>query len=120
MLSYASGVQLLERNLKTRMIPIGTVAYRKHVVETRKISPEQPELPAHVNIAKDGSATRILGAWLGNAIDQISVWTPTLEKIKKSLDNWRKSFPTLEGKKRIIQMTVAVQYKVCQKRLRNV
>jgi hypothetical protein len=49
---------------KTRMIPIGTVAYRKHVVETRKISPEQPELPAHVNIAKDGSATICLDVFL--------------------------------------------------------
>ena len=65
---------------KTQIIP---VAYREKVVETRRISTDQPPLPDHVHIAKDGTATRILGAWLGNAVDQISVWTPTIEKLRE-------------------------------------
>ncbi|KAJ6554633.1 hypothetical protein B0H19DRAFT_845166, partial [Mycena capillaripes] len=92
---------------KTQIIPVGSPTYRKSVIETRKISAEQPALPEHINIAPDGTATRILGAWLGNLVNQVSVWTPTMEKITKRLNHWRKSFPTLEGKVKIIQMTVA-------------
>lgn len=86
---------------------MGTTEYRKTVFETRKISADQPALPEHIAITQDGKATRILGAWLGNTVDQISVWTPTVEKIKGKLKQWSKSFPTIEGKTKIVQMTVA-------------
>jgi hypothetical protein len=73
---------------KTRIIPVGTSTYRKLVNETRKISVDQPALPEHINIAPYGKATRISGAWLGNGVNQLSVWTPTVEKIKKNSSHW--------------------------------
>jgi ribonuclease HI len=92
---------------KTEIIPIGTVEYRQELALTRKLSPNHDSISESIHITKDGEPTRILGAWIGNKVNQQGVWTKVLDKIDKSLKQWAKSHPTLEGKRLIIQMTVA-------------
>ncbi|EPS97653.1 hypothetical protein FOMPIDRAFT_23211, partial [Fomitopsis schrenkii] len=93
---------------KTEVIPIGSPEYRQRVVQTRRIEPDQnrdsDHIPHSVNIAIEGTAVRILGAWIGNGVEQAAVWTPTLQKIRLFLDRWGKCRPTYTGKRHIAQM----------------
>ncbi|KAG2088264.1 uncharacterized protein F5147DRAFT_559989, partial [Suillus discolor] len=59
-----------------------------------------------IEIAPDGKATRILGAWIGNGVDEQAVWSPILEKIEKVLQCWEKWHPSIEGRKIIIERTI--------------
>jgi len=61
---------------------------------------------SHWSYTNDGTPTRILGAYVGNGISQLAVWTPVLEKIDAKLKQWRKSHPTQDGKRLIINMVV--------------
>ena len=49
---------------------------------------------------------RVLGTWIGNAMDATAPWEPILDKIKKALDHYNKGFPTLKERKMIIQIIV--------------
>ncbi|EPS92624.1 hypothetical protein FOMPIDRAFT_23487, partial [Fomitopsis schrenkii] len=93
---------------KTEIIPIGSPTYRQRVIHTRHIEPDRTSddtrIPDSVNIATDGSAVRILGAWIGNGAEQATIWTPTLQKIRSFLERWGKCRPTLTGKRHIAQM----------------
>ncbi|KAI0685470.1 hypothetical protein C8T65DRAFT_546944, partial [Cerioporus squamosus] len=62
--------------------------------------------PAHVNIAGDGEPVRILGAFIGNGVEQCEVWTPTLAKLEGVLDRWKQGISTLEGRRHVVQMFV--------------
>ncbi|EPT02325.1 hypothetical protein FOMPIDRAFT_24666, partial [Fomitopsis schrenkii] len=91
---------------KTEVIPVGRPAYREWVNETRRINPlaDDDAIPNTVHIAKDGEATRILGAWIGNRTDQVAIWAPTIQKIKLFIKRWGRCHPSLTGKKHIVQM----------------
>jgi len=91
---------------KTVVLPTGTPEYRRAVSETRKLSQGGTPIPEEIQIANDGTPVRVLGAYVGNNIDQIAVWTPTLEKITARLQQWNKSHPTQDGKRLIIGMVV--------------
>lgn len=91
---------------KTEIIPIGTKEYREHILTTRKISKAQECIPENIDLAKEGKATRILGAWIGNCTDEQAIWSPILDKIENSLQRWEKWHPTIEGCKIIIQCTI--------------
>ena len=91
---------------KTEIIPIGTETHRGRLTQTRQIHPDDPPLPPGINIAMDGNATRVLGAWIGNKIEEAQPWSPTVDKIKETLDRWVHSKPTLDAKCLIIQMVV--------------
>ncbi|KAF6760826.1 hypothetical protein DFP72DRAFT_804563 [Ephemerocybe angulata] len=91
---------------KTEIIPIGDAEYRKEVISTRKSRDDSSQIPDSIHIAKDGEPVRALGAFVGNNIENGSVWTPTIEKIEASLKRWAKSFPTLDGKRLIVNMEV--------------
>jgi hypothetical protein len=65
---------------KTEIIPIGQQEFRNNVIQTRKLNPDQPPIPNEIHIAQDGEPVRILGAWMGNKLNNASIWTPTLEK----------------------------------------
>ncbi|KIK33609.1 hypothetical protein CY34DRAFT_27015 [Suillus luteus UH-Slu-Lm8-n1] len=91
---------------KTEIIPIGTREYRNSVVSSRRIHPSQEPLPTNINIADEGKATRILGAWIGNGIEEHAIWSPILEKIEKALQRWEKWHPTIEGRKIVIERTI--------------
>jgi hypothetical protein len=64
------------------------------------------KIPPNVHIAKEGEPVRALGAFIGNGVDDDSVWTPTLDKIEEVLKRWAKSHPTFEGKRLIVNMEV--------------
>ena len=91
---------------KTEIIPIGTSEYRAKVIETRCTTDMSEEIPNHIHISKDGEPVRILGAWVGNKIDNTNIWSSQLEKIDRTLERWERSNPTIEGRKLIIQMVV--------------
>ena len=59
-----------------------------------------------IHISGDGEPMRILGAWVGNNVDQATVWSPVIDKIRNNLAHWDKSHPTIFGKRLIVQMIV--------------
>ena len=92
---------------KTEIIPIGTEIHRSTIVRTRKINPhnENP-LNDRIRIADDGQATRSLGAWIGNHVNDLTPWEPILDKIHHGLERWRKTRPTLQGRRLVIQTII--------------
>ncbi|KAM5543385.1 hypothetical protein V8D89_002970, partial [Ganoderma adspersum] len=91
---------------KTEIIPIGTVEFRENMARTYRLTGAWNNYPRGVHMAGEGNAIRILGAWLGNNIDQPEVWSRTLAKITTVLERWKASHPTIEGKKHVVQMIV--------------
>ena len=89
---------------KTEVIPIGTEEYRRRLVETRQIGETDEAIPASIHIAQDGDATRLLGAWIGNNVNPEEPWRKIVETIKKDFRRWEARYPTLEGKRHIVQM----------------
>ena len=89
---------------KTEVIPTGTKTHRQRVLATRCVNPTDPPLPPEVRIAEDGSAVRILGAWIGNETRAITPWEPILDKVRSALQRWGKGHPTLDAKRHIVQM----------------
>ncbi|KAF6762489.1 hypothetical protein DFP72DRAFT_782854, partial [Ephemerocybe angulata] len=85
---------------KTELVPVGTPDYREGVVTTRQGRPGELEsaLPNGVHIARDGEAVRVLGAHVGNDIDQGAVWAPIMQTLEKKVDYWLRSNPSLEGR----------------------
>jgi hypothetical protein len=91
---------------KTEVTPVGSENYRNSVITTRCLHSSQEPLATNIHIANDKEPVRTLGAWIGNNIDQASVWSTTLDKIRAALAQWDKSHPTLFGRRLIIQMIV--------------
>ena len=91
---------------KTEIIPVGTEEYRRNLIETRRTHPDSPQIPPNVKIAREGQPVRILGAWIGNGVDQGTPWTPTIEKIATALKKWEANHPTMEGRRLISQMII--------------
>ena len=89
---------------KTEIIPIGSTEYRRKLVETRRINDGGETVPTSIHIARDRDATRILGAWVGNELNPEEPWKKIVETIKKDFKRWETRYPTLEGKRLIVQM----------------
>ncbi|EPT02407.1 hypothetical protein FOMPIDRAFT_25517, partial [Fomitopsis schrenkii] len=92
---------------KTEVIPVGTKEYRREVIRSRRINPygdDDDLIEDTIRIAPDGEPTRILGAWIGNKVDQVAIWTPTIQKIRAFVERWMKCRPTMTGKRHIAQM----------------
>ncbi|KAF5342495.1 hypothetical protein D9611_001696 [Ephemerocybe angulata] len=85
---------------KTEIVPVGAEEYRAQVAQTRLGRPGEPEsqLPDGVHIARDGEPVRVLGAHVGNKIDQMAIWAPILDTLEKKVSYWLKSNPSLEGR----------------------
>lgn len=92
--------------MKTEIIPIGSPGYREKVISTRVYNEVAAPIDASVHIAKDREPVRLLGAWIGNDVDDAAVWSKNLDKIREALERWQKSNPTMMGKRHIINMTV--------------
>jgi len=92
---------------KTEIIPIGREEHRRHTMTTRTLSPrDQRRLPENIRIAKDGNVIRMLSAWIGNKIEDLTPWEPIIDKINTKLERWKRSHPSLNGRKIIMQMIV--------------
>ncbi|KAJ3847087.1 hypothetical protein EV368DRAFT_76847 [Lentinula lateritia] len=92
---------------KTEIIPIGTPEHREIMRQHQFMNGlDGTQIPQHIKIAQEGEAIHSLGALIGNGICQVEPWTKVLEKIDKSLDQWDRSKPTLEGQRLIISMII--------------
>ncbi|KAI0705071.1 hypothetical protein C8T65DRAFT_556394, partial [Cerioporus squamosus] len=91
---------------KTELLPLGPKAYRDKVVATRCLHDGGVPIPLDVRIVPDGTAMRLLGAWVGNKICQKSVWSPLLKKVEENLLKWDKRRPTLKGKRLVVGLEV--------------
>ncbi|RPD58236.1 hypothetical protein L226DRAFT_446375, partial [Lentinus tigrinus ALCF2SS1-7] len=98
---------------KTKIIPIGSLEYRKTVAETYRETGAWENFPANVHVAQDGEPVRILGAFFGNNVNQIDVWSTVLTKmvamrqpLMKAIERWRTGRTTVMGKKHVVQMVV--------------
>ncbi|KAF5388106.1 hypothetical protein D9615_000030 [Tricholomella constricta] len=86
------------------IIPIGSAEFRRNMIESRQLNPTENRIPDNVRIAPDGEPVRILGCYVGNGVEEASIWTPTLEKIHETMSFWDKSHPSQDGRKLIIDM----------------
>ena len=91
---------------KTSFLPIGNAKYRESVLTSHKMHPDQDPISPDIEIVPDMSPVRILGAFVGNKIDQMSVWIPILDKIDNDLEHWNRSHPTINGCRLIVNMVV--------------
>ena len=92
---------------KMEIIPIGSPEHRAHVQLTHKINTlDQSEFEPRIRIAPDGTAVRYLGAWIGNDVDEATPWEPIIDKIMKVLTLWRKAYPSMVGRKLIVQAVI--------------
>src|SRR6266851_3144393 len=48
----------------------------------------------------------MLGAWIGNKTEDLTPWEPIIDKINTKLERWKKTHPTLNGRKVITQMII--------------
>ena len=92
---------------KTEIIPMGNKTQRDEIHKTGRMNGRDQGIPRDTHIAKDGEPVRILGAWLGNGIDQATTWATLLESCHKRLRRWGAAKHSLEGRRLILQMQVA-------------
>ena len=92
---------------KTEVIPIGSMAHQLSMINTRKLNPhDNAPLPESIHIAKDGEATRMLGAWIGNRAEDQAPWETLLDKTKNCLKRWLRTCPSVDRKSLLIQAYV--------------
>ena len=95
---------------KTVAIPIGPPPYHDQVLRAHA-HPLAPSVvirvPSSASVAPDGIATRILGARIGNNVDETAgTWLPLLDDIRQDLLRWGRCHPSYNGKRHIIQMVI--------------
>ncbi|KAI9056337.1 hypothetical protein FKP32DRAFT_1532302, partial [Trametes sanguinea] len=91
---------------KTEVIPIGSKAFRAKMIQEYSSPDGWRNYPRNAKVARDGSAVRILGAYLGNNVDQEEVWERTVRKVEKAMGRWQVAHTTFEGKRHVVQMVV--------------
>jgi hypothetical protein len=84
--------------VKMQIIPIGSPNYRSSVIRSRRTNSLHDPLEPHLKIVDDSNPVRILGAWLGNKMNDLAVGQPQLDKIDRSLKRWDKMNPSLIGR----------------------
>ncbi|KAI0324039.1 hypothetical protein GY45DRAFT_1211632, partial [Cubamyces sp. BRFM 1775] len=96
---------------KTAVIPVGTKQYREHVLASRYLSTHGvgDKLPDGVSLVPDGQATRVLGAWVGNEVDDTAAWAEVVDTIRRHLDRWRARRPTLNARRLIVNLEVGAR-----------
>lgn len=70
---------------KTEILPIGTEEHRANMISTRKLNPTTEPIAKNICIVMDGEHTRTLGAFVGNGVQELNVWMPAIEAVKKAL-----------------------------------
>ncbi|OJT08964.1 Transposon TX1 uncharacterized 149 kDa protein [Trametes pubescens] len=89
---------------KTEIIPLGSKNHRRMVINEYERTGKWQNYPTNAHVAKDGEAVRILGAFMGNGVDQCEVWTPKIEKVQAVLERWKMGHATVVGKAQAVQM----------------
>ncbi|KAI0742777.1 hypothetical protein C8Q80DRAFT_1101611, partial [Daedaleopsis nitida] len=88
------------------MVPVGTPEYRELAVTEYKLHGRWMTYPRNAHMAEDGEPVRMLGAFLGNGIDQCEVWSPTIAKITATIERWKRGTATIEGRRHVVQMVL--------------
>ncbi|KAI0750103.1 hypothetical protein C8Q80DRAFT_1101041, partial [Daedaleopsis nitida] len=91
---------------KTEILPIGKKVFREEIVRTYRSTGSWENYPENVRIVGEGEPMRILGAFIGNNVDQAGVWSPTIAKVTSAIERWRLGHATVEGRRHAIQMVV--------------
>ncbi|KZV88013.1 hypothetical protein EXIGLDRAFT_564398, partial [Exidia glandulosa HHB12029] len=91
---------------KTEVIPIGSQTFRNDVIRLRRMDASTSPFPPGTKIAIQGESTRLLGAHIGNGIDQEGTWVTIKESIRKTLKKWNERPLTLTGKCLVVQFLV--------------
>ena len=92
---------------KMEIIPLGSEQHRHMISRIQKINEhDTATLDERIHIAADGEAVRSLGAWIGNKTNDTDPWEPILDNISKALNRWKKTYPTMAGRKIIVQTIV--------------
>ena len=91
---------------KTEIIPIGSITHHRTMIHERRYGPLNHTIPPNIHIAEEGELVQILGAWFGNATNDMAPWGKILEKIDSALDRWENAYPTMEGRKLIVQAVI--------------
>lgn len=68
---------------KTEVLPIGSLQYRKDLVETRQMGDGGNKIPTCIKLIKDGELMRTLGFWVGNSISIKGKWKEMMERWSK-------------------------------------
>ena len=85
----------------------GTVVLCHPFLERRKLNEDDKhQVPDQIRIVKDGDAIRMLGAWIGKKVDDVTTWEPILDKIHDNLQKWKNTHPTMDGRCTIVQAIV--------------
>ena len=92
---------------KTEIIPLGNRTQCEEIIRGRRLNKDNTELPVNIHITRDGEPVQILGAWLGNGVDQATTWAPVVENRVRHLKRWSVLKHSLEGRGLIVQMQVA-------------
>ncbi|TFK84938.1 hypothetical protein K466DRAFT_449709, partial [Polyporus arcularius HHB13444] len=91
---------------KTDVLPIGSPAFRKEMVERVSDTALGRSIPASVRVVNEGEMIRSLGAWIGNCKNDDAPWMAMIAKIEKNLEFWVRRKPTMLGRKLIVGMEV--------------
>ncbi|KZV86669.1 hypothetical protein EXIGLDRAFT_563381, partial [Exidia glandulosa HHB12029] len=91
---------------KTEIIPIGSQEFRDDLIRNRRMDAATSTFPPDTKIALQGEATRLLGAHIGNGIDQQGTWVTIEESIRRTFDKWNEHPLTLTMKCLIVQFLV--------------
>lgn len=99
---------------KIVVVLVGKTEYRENLINTRCFNQTNPPI-SDIYIVREEKATRLLRAFIGNEINEASIWAPIVEAVAKDLKRWAKGHPTIEGKRLVIEMIVEghTQYKTC-------
>src|SRR5258708_21654393 len=83
---------------KTVVIPVGSENYRKEVNTHRSLNSQNPfTFPDSIHILKDRETTQCLGAQVGNNPTGNEPWPRIIDDIEKSLSQWNKAYPSIDG-----------------------
>ena len=91
---------------KTQILPLGGEQFRLKMNMERRGKPDHEQIPNDVHIAMDNDSIWILGAWYGYDTPGTAAWNSQLTKIDCLLELWNKANPTLDGRKKVVQMVV--------------
>ncbi|KAI0714820.1 hypothetical protein C8Q76DRAFT_590791, partial [Earliella scabrosa] len=98
---------------KTEILPVGTPEFRNEMAETYHTTGTWRDYPTGIHVAREGEPVCLLGAWYGNGIDQVEVWSMVLTKIvaikqplSHALERWKTGRASIDGKRHVMQMII--------------
>ncbi|KAG8967570.1 hypothetical protein FRC05_002003 [Tulasnella sp. 425] len=94
---------------KTEILPMGTPEYRRAVVQTRSLRPEQRSTDPFLEgarIYKDGEHLHILGGRVGHKIDTDTVWDSIISNMEVVATKWATRNMTFQGRKLVINFII--------------